>query len=440
MTAPFVVTWWRLDYLILPTKYLPDLQRVKPENASFLKNFSDAVNAHYSVGKLYESDRMGDIIRKGLKPALPSLTPVIMEEAKRAIEMEIGSPKEWKSFTTVELVIMISHRVVSRLIAGEQLARNEKFLRLSRSFADSLMMTGMAIAVLPLGPLRKPLGWLMAQYHRWTLQKVVVIAEPVIAERLAEAREGKDCPQYNDSIEWAIRLDTPPERDSRTMTLEMLHILEAAGGAPGAMMSEMIYQLLAEPEYIQPLEEELKAALASSESLNDALQKCPLMESFIMETNRMYPVGGVTAARTVMNEPWVLHDGTVLPVGTRIGFPCKAIQRNPANFQDASRFDGFRFARLNEAEGKTQHGAIRYAADASTPTNMSWGFGRHACPGRFYAIRLAKMVFMVLLSEYEFKWDGKPPTAHPASFEIEGQFLPNLQQRVCFRKKEKSSI
>jgi len=122
---PFVVTWWRLDYLILPTKYLPNLQRVKPEHASFLKNFSDvsqkkihqpspdilskqAVNVHYSVGKLYESDRMGDIIRKGLKPALRTsfqascdnqaenlafLAPLIMEETKRAIKMEIGRPE-----------------------------------------------------------------------------------------------------------------------------------------------------------------------------------------------------------------------------------------------------------------------------------------------------------------------------------------------------------
>jgi hypothetical protein len=45
LNKPFVVTWWSLDYLILPPKYLPDLQRVKPENASFLKNFSDVSRA-----------------------------------------------------------------------------------------------------------------------------------------------------------------------------------------------------------------------------------------------------------------------------------------------------------------------------------------------------------------------------------------------------------
>jgi hypothetical protein len=72
-----------------------------------------------------------------------------------------------------------------------------------------------------------------------------------------------------------------------------------------------------------------------------------------------------------MREPWVLHDGTILPVGTRIGFPCKAIQLDPSKFQDPLRFDGFRFARLNETEGKLDDGATRYAASAATPTNLS---------------------------------------------------------------------
>lgn len=72
-----------------------------------------------------------------------------------------------------------------------------------------------------------------------------------------------------------------------------------------------------------------------------------------------------------MRKPLSLHDGTLLPVGTRIGFPCKAIQLDPANFKDPLRFDGFRFARLNEAEGKDELGATRYAAVTPTPTNLS---------------------------------------------------------------------
>lgn len=43
------------------------------------------------------------------------------------------------------------------------------------------------------------------------------------------------------------------------------------------------------------------------------------------------------------DRPFVLSDGLVLPVGTRIGFPAKAIQRAGDN-----EFDGFRHTRKNE--------------------------------------------------------------------------------------------
>jgi hypothetical protein len=71
-----------------------------------------------------------------------------------------------------------------------------------------------------------------------------------------------------------------------------------------------------------------------------------------------------------MKEPWILHDGTVLPVGTRIGFPCKAIQLDRDNFEDALRFDGFRFARMNDLEGKDDDGATRYTAAMTSSTNL----------------------------------------------------------------------
>jgi hypothetical protein len=72
-----------------------------------------------------------------------------------------------------------------------------------------------------------------------------------------------------------------------------------------------------------------------------------------------------------MNNPWVLHDGTTLPVGTRIGFPCKAIQLDPANFKDPLKFNGYRFARLNDAEKKGGDEATTHLATSVTATNLS---------------------------------------------------------------------
>jgi cytochrome P450 len=199
---------------------------------------------------------------------------------------------EWKTFKTVDLFIMISHRVVSRLLAGEELCRDENFIQTSLKFGDSVFVTGLIISQLPFGPFRGIAGWVLAQYHRLLLRRVMRMVEPVVQKRMIEAREKGTVPRYDDSIEWAIKIDEAHERDSRTISLEMLHILEAAAGAPGAMISEMMYQLLVEPHYIQPLRKEIQQAKAGNPSLNEMLQKLPLMDSFIMEINRMFPVGG----------------------------------------------------------------------------------------------------------------------------------------------------
>lgn len=42
-----------------------------------------------------------------------------------------------------------------------------------------------------------------------------------------------------------------------------------------------------------------------------------------------------------------------------------------------------------------------------------FGIGKHACPGIFYAVRKAKLIFSKLVLAYEFKWAGnvveRPP-------------------------------
>ena len=159
-------------------------------------------------------------------------------------------------------------------------------------FGDSAFITGVIIAQLPLGPFRGIIGWLIAQYHKLLLARVMRQVEPVVQKRMDEASDASDVPRYDDSIEWAIKLNDPPERDSRTVSLEMLHILEAAAGAPGALMTEAIYQILMEPDYLKPLLNELVAARDEHGVTDAAIQNLPKLDSFLMETNRLYPVGG----------------------------------------------------------------------------------------------------------------------------------------------------
>lgn len=63
-----------------------------------------------------------------------------------------------------------------------------------------------------------------------------------------------------------------------------------------------------------------------------------------------------------------------------------------------------------------------------------FGYGPHACPGRFYAVKKAKLVLGRLLQHYEFQWDGKRST-RPPGMAFEAQMVPNREAKVLFRSR-----
>jgi len=126
-----------------------------------------------------------------------------------------------------------------------------------------------------------------------------------------------------------------------------------------------------------------------------------------------------------------LSDGFVIPKGTTIGVPTQAISMDPDLFDDPETFDAFRFVKLRDG-AKSDTARFQYAA--STLTSMAFGYGRHACPGRFFASNEIKMIMAYLLLNYDFEFpEGQ--TERPASLPFETQYLPNPSAKVLLRKR-----
>ncbi len=70
----------------------------------------------------------------------------------------------------------------------------------------------------------------------------------------------------------------------------------------------------------------------------------------------------------------------------------------------------------------------------ATDEDSSFGYGKHACPGRYYTVRKVKLIFSRILLKYDVEWEGKVST-RPPSFTIEGQFGPNPDQMIRIRKR-----
>lgn len=106
-----------------------------------------------------------------------------------------------------------------------------------------------------------------------------------------------------------------------------------------------------------------------------------------------------------MLRPFTLSNGQVIPSGTMIEVPAVAVNSDPEVFPGPLEFDPLRFYRLRQsakAQGSVEGAALNQFVSVSQ-NSLTFGYGRHACPGRFFAANEIKMILANVLLEYDVR-------------------------------------
>lgn len=115
----------------------------------------------------------------------------------------------------------------------------------------------------------------------------------------------------------------------------------------------------------------------------------------------------------------------MIPAHTTIGVPSHAITMDPKLYPEPGRFDGFRFT-------EQQHsGGSQFVT--TNQASLSWGYGKHACSGRFFASYEIKVVIAYLLLNYDFKFPEGQTRPENLAFEL--QSAPNPSATVLLKKR-----
>ena len=115
--------------------------------------------------------------------------------------------------------------------------------------------------------------------------------QPIVARRIQERQRGEGKGNHNDGIEWTLDLTDNASMDPHQISLEVLHNLFAGSLAPGAMVTELVFQVLMDPKLLQELRTEALKAIDEHGWTEKLLTSLPLQDSFIRELNRVYPTG-----------------------------------------------------------------------------------------------------------------------------------------------------
>jgi len=114
-------------------------------------------------------------------------------------------------------------------------------------------------------------------------------------------------------------------------------------------------------------------------------------------------------------------DGTTVPQGALLFVGSQVLHTDARHYARPESFDPFRFVssqvdNRHDLSTSPSHSGFSSSTflpasmtlPATSPTFLAWGHGKHACPGRFLAASVMKLV----LARFLYEFDIRPPAVY----------------------------
>ncbi|TLD19276.1 hypothetical protein PspLS_09765 [Pyricularia sp. CBS 133598] len=420
-------------FTVLPTKYAKEL-RDRPE-----LNF-----ATLNYKKFHGNIPGFDAFLQGTKPisvkvvsthmtrSLANLVKPVAEEVSAALEDMYPQSKDWQEVAAGEVNMLLTTRATARIFLGEGVCRDMDWIKTSCIYTGAIFVAADKLRAWP-AMLRPIVHWFLPTcfYTRSVLRQARGIIEPVLAKRQQTRQQlvsqGKPTEDFNAAPEWFEQASNGGQLDYDPVAAQ-LFLAVGANHSTADLLTQTMLQLALHPEYIEPLCEEIKETVLRHGWTHNALIKMDLMDSVLKESQRLKPTDVFTMRRLVTKD-MTLSDGTFFPKSSMLTVSALNLW-DGAVYNDPDQFDGYRWLRMRQNDPTKQASAQFVGV---SPDHMGFGFGQHACPGRFFASNVLKTLLSHLLLNYE--WKLADPSAPIKHLEWGGTLRVDPALRFLVRKK-----
>ncbi|KIJ66616.1 hypothetical protein HYDPIDRAFT_109704 [Hydnomerulius pinastri MD-312] len=429
--APFkVANLYHWMVIVSGHQLLEELRKAPDDQLSFMEATNDSLKVEYTLGpEIHHNPYHIPIIRSQLTRNLGVLFTDIRDEIATAFDETLDlKDNEWKTVQALDTVQKVVCRTSNRIFVGLPLCRNPDWVALNVQFTLDVVKGGAVIGLFPnvLAPL---VGKFMTNVPT-SIRRGIRHLGPVITDRQKYMDEyGKGwTDKPNDLLQWLMDDAEGPERSIRNLTQRILTVNFAAIHTSSNSFTQALYNLAANPEYIQPLREEVESIVEKEGWSKGAMTKMRKIDSFLKESQRFEGIGCLSMTRKALRD-FTFSDGTVIPKGAYVSVASHATHLDGEVYENAELFDGFRFANMRDEDGEgTKHQFV-----STNPEYLTFGHGRHACPGRFFAANELKSMLAHVVVHYDVKLEEN--ATRPKSLMFGSAIAANPTARVMFRKR-----
>ncbi|KAF9235146.1 cytochrome P450 [Melanogaster broomeanus] len=395
--APFKVAHLnRWMVIVSGRRLLEDICKSPEDELSPLEAINDILNGQYLVGpEMFHNAYHIPILRSQLTRNLGPLFLDIRDEVNTTFE-EILDLKgnEWKSVPALDTVQEVVCRTANRVFVGLPLCRNPDWVNLNVLFAVDLIKAALVVGLFPriLAPL---VARCLTGVTR-TVRRGMKHLRPIIEKRqkYLEKHGNKGADQPNNFLSLLMEEAEGSDRNIKSLTRRVLSVNFDIFDN----FTQALYNLAANPQYMQPLREEVESIVESEGWSKGALAKMRKIDSFLKESQRVEGSILLTMFRRAMKD-FTFSDGTMIPKGTFLAFATKSTHLDSELYDDPDVFDPFRFSNTRDEDGE----GLKRQFVSTNPKYLAFGHGKHACPGRFFAATYLKTMLAHIVVSYDIK-------------------------------------
>ncbi|EWZ87340.1 hypothetical protein FOWG_09227 [Fusarium oxysporum f. sp. lycopersici MN25] len=406
---PFIIPSFRKGkVLILPPAQLKAIYNKRENELKAHDPASEALSFEWTIRdrEVYPSNYTVDVIRKWITKRFDELAAELQEELCLAVDEQFGMSQEWREVKLWPAVQRIFTRGLNRVLVGFPLCRDEAFLETMRRFAIDMPFQGLFITLVPkvLRPIFAPL---ISWNARRDIEAGIRYCTPII-QNFLKANRNPTQEKPNNILQWIIEASAatgdPSQLDAHRIGHRMMILnfnLVQGGSIPfSTVLSDICNGKHATSTFSQ-LRAEATSVLSSNKTWDRAtISKLVLADSAIRESMRWSDFGLFALPRRV-NSPGITLDNSIhVPPGVHIEVPMHSIHMDNSLYADAGIFKPFRFT-----DGTSTSRSV-VTLDESF---LGFGYGKNACPGRFFGSHIMKVILAYLVMNYDVEFGAEEP-------------------------------
>ncbi|KAI6022896.1 hypothetical protein PISMIDRAFT_672792 [Pisolithus microcarpus 441] len=424
---PFKVPALGRWIVVLGPRHLEDIKKFADRELSLVEASNDFLNVNHLMGSEVNANPYHiSVTRVQLARSLAPYYPDMRDEIFAAFDELLDlKDNEWKSVLAVKTVREIVCRASNRVFVGLPLCRDPEWIEIASRFTIDLATDGITLTMFP--KFLVPFVSRILPNAPTSVKRATKLLDSTVKERFRCMRERGDewSDKPNDILQWLI--DEKQDFTTKQLTPRILLTNLVAILSPTSTFTQALYYLAAYPQYVRLLREEVDAIIEEYGWTKEAMAKMWKVDSFLAETERLE--GFTVSVQRKAMEDLTLSDGTFIPKGTHIAVPTYIIHRDSTVYQNPGMFDPLRFYKLRSNGTES----ARHQMVAVNQNYLPFGYGKHACPGRFLAADELKTMLAHVLISYDVKFEGRD--TRPSSIKWDTASMPDPTVRVMFRKR-----